>query len=119
MGTEFETQVLEIDAKAIKKKLLGLGAKEFPETLQKRFVFDIKCLGAKSADLGEWIRLRQTGEKTTLAYKNKSGTGISETEEIEVGVSDFEKTAGISQNSIASAVFTIRKTSATNLFLTV
>ncbi len=95
MGKEFETQVLDIGTESIKKKLRKLGAREFPEVLQKRFVFDIKCLSANSADLGEWIRLRQTGEKTTLTYKNKKGTGISDTEEIEVAVSDFDKTAEI------------------------
>lgn len=95
MKQEFETQVLNIDAKKIKKKLRALGAHEEPEILQKRWVFDILCLGSKKSSAGEWIRLRQIGNKSTLTYKNKVGSGISETEEIEVDVADFDKTAEI------------------------
>lgn len=91
MATEFETQVLEIDPKAIAEKLRSLGAKEVPETLQKRFVFDLECLNSVNPGMGRWIRLRQIGDKTTLTYKNKSGTGISDTQEIEMEVSDFDK----------------------------
>jgi len=85
MKQEFETQVLDIDSDEIKEKLRSLGAKEHSEVLQKRWVFDI----------GEerWIRLRQVNDKNTITYKNKKGKGVAETEEIEIGVDDFEITA--------------------------
>lgn len=76
------------------RKNFALGAKETPEVLQKRWVFDIVPCTAKAT--GEWIRLRQAGKnKPTITYKNKSGSKLSETSEIEVEVSDFNKTAEI------------------------
>lgn len=86
---EFETKVLDINVVVITKRLLGLGAKRQLEVLMKRWVFDID----PSKD--EWLRLRDDGQKTTLTYKCKSGFGIDQTEEIEVVVDDFQKTAVI------------------------
>jgi len=43
--------------------------------------------------IGEWIGLRKVNDKSTLTYKNRKGLGISDTEEIEVEVEDFDKTA--------------------------
>jgi len=89
MGQEFETKVLDIDVNEIERKLRKLGAKSEKEVLMRRWVFDIDL----SRD--EWIRLRDDGHKNTITYKCKTGHGISETEEIEVEVSDFEETAKI------------------------
>ncbi len=89
MTTEFETKVLDIDVAEIERTLLALGAKREKEVLMKRWVFDI------DSSKDEWIRLRDNGHKTTITYKCKSGSGISETEEIEVEVGDFEKAAEI------------------------
>lgn len=93
MPTEYETQILDIDVPTIVKKLRAIKAKEEPEVLQRRWVFDIQCLNAKKPGTGEWIRLRQSGKKTTLTYKNRVDTSIAGTHEIEVEVSDFEATA--------------------------
>lgn len=93
MEQEFETQVLDVDVKKIVQKLRELGAKEIPEVLQKRWVFDLPKIG----DTGHWIRIRQVGDKTTITYKNKSGTGVSDTREIETEVADFEKVVKIFQ----------------------
>jgi adenylate cyclase class 2 len=98
MQKEFETQVLDVDVEKIKEKLRDLGAKEESEVLQKRLVFDIKCLDAIVPGTGEWIRLRQSGDKTTLTYKNRKGNGLSDTQEIEVKVDDFDKTSEILSN---------------------
>ncbi len=91
MAKEFETQVLSIDPKTIAEKLRALGAKETPEFLQKRYVFDLECLNHLHPGMGRWIRLREADGKTTLTYKNKGGTGISDTDEIEIEVEDFGK----------------------------
>jgi adenylate cyclase, class 2 len=90
-NTEFETKVLDFDLQKVISKLRELGAKETPEFLAKRYVFDID-----SPDI-EWIRLRDSNGKITLTYKYKvrGNTEIGNTIEIEVGVSDFEKTAEI------------------------
>lgn len=88
---EYETKVLNIDPEEIIEKLRDLGAKETAEFLARRWVFDID-----SPDI-EWIRLRQSGNKTTLCYKYKTrgNTEVGKTIEIEVEVSDFDKTAAI------------------------
>lgn len=84
---EFETKVLDIDVDSVRNTLAKLNAKEFPEVLLKRWVFIIAE--------NEWIRLRTDGSKTTLTFKKKIGSGVSETEEIEATVSDFRETAAI------------------------
>jgi adenylate cyclase class 2 len=95
VNKEIETQVLEVDAKQIIARLRKLKAKEYPEVLQKRWVFDIDCGKKKGISDGSWIRLRQVGKYNTITYKNKKGAGVSETEEIEVQVDDFDKAASI------------------------
>ena len=92
MEKEFETQILDIDVADIKKRLINLGAKEEPEVLEKRWVFDMET---KENECSRWIRLRQSGKKTTICLKDKTGTGVSDTSEIEVGVDDFEKASSI------------------------
>lgn len=92
MNQEFETQILDINKAEIIAKLRKLGAKEEVEAKQKRWVFDLEKCTAEST--GEWIRLRQVGKKKpTITYKNKSGSGLSDTQELEVEVDDFRKTA--------------------------
>jgi adenylate cyclase class 2 len=96
INQEFETQVLDIDKDKIAKKLRKLGAKETPEVMQRRIVYDILCLGAKGKSEGEWVRLRQVGDKKpTITYKNKTGSGISQTKEIEIEVDDFDRAAAL------------------------
>ena len=85
MAHEYETQVLEVDDEVISGKLRKLGAKEEVEVFQKRWVYYI--------DENSWVRLRQVGDRTEITYKNKKGTGVSETEEIEIVVDSFEKSA--------------------------
>jgi len=82
---EFETKVLDIDPKSITEKLISLGAVQKVELFLRRWVFIIQDR--------EWIRLRDDGHQITLTYKRKIGSGISETEEIEVEVNNFEETA--------------------------
>ena len=89
MAKEYETKVLDINVKEIEEKLKKIGAKKESDVLMKRWVFDID----PSKD--KWIRLRDDGKKTTLTYKYRKGSGISETEEIEVEIKDFNKMAEI------------------------
>ena len=95
MKQEFETQILDIDSEEIIRKLRALGAKEEPGILQKRWVFDILCENEKNTIKAEWVRLRKSGDKSTLTYKNKKGAGLGDTSEIEVEVGDFDKAAEI------------------------
>lgn len=89
MNQEFETQVLNVDVEEIKQKLRDQGAKEEPEVLMRRWTLDM------NPDEAEWIRLREAGDKTTVCYKCKNGSGIADTTEIETEVSDFEAMAQI------------------------
>jgi len=90
-AVEYETKVLGIDPQLIINKLRKFGAKEEPEILKRRLIFDMK------SENSEWVRLRDNGDKVTLTYKYKviGNTQIGKTTEIEVDVSDFEKTARI------------------------
>lgn len=91
MDREFETKVININPSLLIKKLRALGAKETPEVLSRRYVFDLESEAIK------WIRLRQTGSKITMTYKSKvkGNVEVGKTIEIEVEVSDFDKTAEI------------------------
>jgi len=94
MSIEYELRVLEIDKNKLIEKLEKLGATFVGNYEQKRYVFDtIPFQDSK------WIRLRTNGKNTTLTYKCVNDTTISGTEEIEVEVSDFEKTKEILEAS--------------------
>lgn len=87
MNIEYEVRVLEINKEKLIKKLEELGAEFKGDNEQKRYVYDII-----PKEDGKWIRLRTNGKITTLAYKNVVKTTIDGTKELEVEVSDFEKT---------------------------
>lgn len=87
MKTEYEVRILEIDVDKIIKKLESLGATLKFNTLQRRYVYDFKPVQD-----GKWIRLRTNGKSTTLTIKDIQNKGIDGTKELEIEVSDFEKT---------------------------
>ncbi len=94
MHNEFETKVLDIDSAVVISQLRELGAVEEPEFLARRYVFDMDI----NDTTVEWIRLRQQGSKAptlTYKYKVKGNYSIGNTTEIEVEVSDFDKTSEI------------------------
>lgn len=93
MNTEYEIRVLEIDKEKLIKKLEELGAEFKGDNEQKRYVYDII-----PKEDGKWIRLRTNGRKTTHTYKNVVKTTIDGTKELEVEVSDFEKTNELLEN---------------------
>jgi len=100
-NTEFETKVIDFNVDEIIQKLRDLGADETPEMLLKRYVFDME-----SKDI-EWIRLRAVGDKTFLAYKKKirGNVTLGKTEEIEVEVSDFDRTAELMKKISFKRIF--------------
>lgn len=87
MNIEIEERIIEIDIDNIIQKLEVLNATKIGEWYQKRYVYDFNPKREN-----EWIRLRSNGEKTTLTYKNIEENSINGTKELEVEVSDFEKT---------------------------
>ena len=87
MNIEYEVRVLEIDESEIIKKLEQLGAKKVGEWEQKRYVYDTNPINENA-----WFRLRTNGTETTLTYKNVEKNTIDGTHELEIVVSDFDKT---------------------------
>jgi len=97
---EIEVKFLNINPKLIEKKLKKIGAKKVFEKLYKRRVFDYPDLRLDKQ--GAWIRLRDEGEKKMLAFKQRVGvethdgkTSYKSMEEVEVEISNLEKTAEI------------------------
>jgi adenylate cyclase class 2 len=95
---EIEVKFLNIDSVLMEEKLKSIGAEKIFEKLYKRRVFDYPDLILHKK--GAWVRLRDEGEKITLTYKERIGmktfdgkTNDDSMEEIEIEVSDFDKTA--------------------------
>lgn len=84
---EYEARILEIDHDEIIKKLESLGAEFVFDSMQKRYVYDVKPVQPN-----KWIRLRQNQDGTTLTIKDLSAKTIDGTEEIEIKVDDFDTT---------------------------
>ena len=95
---EREVKFLNIDPGAIEKKLKNIGAKRIFDKVYRRRVFDHPDL--RFNEKGAFLRLRDEGDKITMTFKQRLGvkthdgkTNDEGMEEIEVTVSDFEKTA--------------------------
>lgn len=86
--TEFEAKAIKINKEEIRRKLKKLGAKlVFPERLFTRITFDNPILKSENA----WVRLRDEGDKITLAYKEvKNKTVVDGMSEIILTVSSLE-----------------------------
>ena len=87
MNSEYEVRVLDIDVDDFIKQIVKLGAIYVNKYEQKRYIYDFN----PKID-NKWIRLRTDGFKTTLAIKKYQSAEIGGTKEIEIEVSDIEKT---------------------------
>lgn len=88
---ENEIRILEIDLENFIKQLEEMGAKKVGDWVQKRCTFDFK-----PAQRNKWFRLRTNGEETTLTIKEvEDKSKIDGTRELEINVSDFDKTLEI------------------------
>ncbi len=97
---EFEITYIDIDKSKIIKKLVELGAEKMGDYHYRRIVFDYPDfrLDKQSA----WVRLRDEGDKTTLAFKQRLGknlrnnvSGDEGMDEYETEVKDFNATREI------------------------
>jgi len=95
---EIEVKFLNIDVKKLQDKLADIGAQKVREYFYRRRVFDYPDYSLNSK--GAWLRLRDEGEKVTMSFKQRLGMtshdGSSNDvgmQEIEIIVSDFDKTA--------------------------
>ncbi|SHF84611.1 class IV adenylate cyclase [Streptoalloteichus hindustanus] len=87
MPIEHEAKILDIDADAMERLILDKGGQKLGERFLRRHVYDIT-----PGDRSRWIRLRDTGDETTLSVKQITSDAIDGTHEIEVGVDDFATT---------------------------
>jgi adenylate cyclase class 2 len=84
---EHEAKILDIDPDAMQRLILDKGGQKLGERFMRRYVYDIT-----PGDQSKWIRLRDTGDETTLTVKQITSDAIDGTHEIEVGVDDFAAT---------------------------
>lgn len=87
MPIEHEAKILDIDSDAMQRLILDKGGQKLGERFMRRYVYDIT-----PGDQSKWIRLRDTGDETTLTVKQITSDAIDGTHEIEVGVDDFAAT---------------------------
>src|SRR3954469_17355512 len=89
MPAEYEAKVLDIDPVDMSALILAKGGKQVGgSALQRRYVYDIT-----PGDHSKWIRLRDTGTKTTLAVKVIPHDGIDGTHEVETTLDSLDTTS--------------------------
>lgn len=100
MNTEYEIKVLDIDKEAVIAQIEQLGGEHVADYNFRRYIFHTVPFDAAS-----WVRLRTDGTTATLAFKSSQADAIDGMQEVEVDVSDFDKTqillaqAGLEQSS--------------------
>lgn len=87
MKSEIEARLLDVDVKKFIELLKQHNAEFIGDWLMNR-----NCYDFKPATDNSWIRLRTTGEETTLTIKEIIDDGIEGTKELEIAVSDFDAT---------------------------
>ena len=87
MEKEIELRVYDIDKKELIKKIEKLNGKFINNYEQIRYVYDFNPVKEN-----KWIRLRTDGFKTTLTIKEYTSSKINGVNELEIEVSDMEKT---------------------------
>ncbi len=98
MQTEIEAKFLNVDHEEIREKLKVLGAKlAQPMRLMRRVVIDYPDRRMQAKYDG-WVRIRDEGDRVTLTYKQTEENKFGGAKEIEVIVSDYEKTIQIFQS---------------------
>jgi len=90
MKTEYEIRIIGINPAEVKKKLESIDAIHRGIFIMRRCVYDVP--GKKEH---AWVRLRDDGERVTLAYKIRERGGIKGIKETETRVQSFEKTKQI------------------------
>lgn len=94
MQIELEAKFLDIDVEKLRDLLKKKGAfLVHPERLMRRNNFDYP--DGRLEKIGGWIRVRDEGDKVTLAYKQLVNRTIEGTKEISLAVEDFDKISNL------------------------
>jgi len=92
MNSEIEAKFLDIDHDKIRQALKQLGAKlEKPLRTMRRVTIDTPHMKTKDA----FVRVRDEGDKVTIAYKQFDELSVDGAKEIEVIVSHFEESIAL------------------------
>lgn len=95
MQQEIEVKFLNVDFDDIRARLKKLGAVcEQPMRLMHRVVIDYPDRTLQ-ATKDSWLRVRDEGDKITLTFKKTTEHEFGGAQEIEVEVSDYQKTIDI------------------------
>ncbi len=89
MAIEYEATYLNINKDEYRTRLKNLGAELLrAEYEQKRYNFDLQSLGR---NFWEWARVRDDGDKITMAYKCiPTDSSMEEQKEVEFDISDMD-----------------------------
>lgn len=88
MESEIEATFTQVDVQAVHTKLKDLGAHcVCPERLMRRKNYDYE--DNRLDKVHGWVRLRDEGDKVTLAYKQLNDRTLHGTKEVSVVVEDF------------------------------
>ena len=94
MQIEIEAKFLDIDKEQLRNILKKVGATFIhEERLMRRKNFDYP--DNRLQKIGGWIRVRDEGDKVTLAYKQLVNRNIDGTKELSLTVEDFDKTCDL------------------------
>ncbi len=94
MNTEIEAKFLDINPVEFRKRLERAGANLiFPERFMRRKNFDFS--DKRLEKIGGWVRVRDEGEKITLAYKQLVSRTAEGMKEIETEVKSFDDACNI------------------------
>jgi len=89
MKTEIEGKFLDVSKRELRKRLQDLKARlVHKEMLMRRINYDYA--DGRLQKVGGWIRIRDEGDKVTLAYKQLNDRTIHGTKEVSVIVNNFE-----------------------------
>lgn len=92
MNAEIEVKFLHVNHEEVRVKLREIGAVcDQPMRLMRRVTFDSPTMKAKNG----WIRVRDEGDKVTMAYKQADSLDIDGTKEVETTVGDFDSAVAI------------------------
>ncbi len=98
MQIEIEAKFLDVNHDDIRVNLKKLGAKNvLPKRLMRRKNFDYPDQRLEKEKTG-WVRVRDEGDKVTLAYKQLNDRTLHGTKEVSVTVGSFDETCQFLKN---------------------
>lgn len=106
MKTEIEAQFVDVEVASVRTTLQRIGA----VLIHKERLMRIKIFKNPSSKENDWFRIRDEGDRITLSYKNLIDRSLHGTQEVTIGVSGFDKTVELlEQTSLAFTSYQEKK----------